>query len=150
MNPISENSDHCISVCNRLLRGELSAVETYAQAIEKYSGSPVAAGLREIRSQHARSATLLSANVREMGGEPEKDSGAWGLFATAVQGAANLFGMGSAIESLQKGEETGLKDYQAALLDEGVMTDCKEMIRENLLPPVLNHIASLEKFEQSV
>lgn len=28
--------DHCINVCNSLLRNELYAVETYGQAIEKY------------------------------------------------------------------------------------------------------------------
>jgi hypothetical protein len=141
--------DHCIGVCNGLLRGELSAVETYGQAIEKYSSSPVVDELRRIRADHSRSANLLSANVREMGGEPEKDSGAWGLFATAVQAAANLFGRDSAIESLQKGEEAGRKDYQQALLDDEVMTDCKLMIREDLLPPIMEHIASLEKLEHA-
>ena len=143
-------NDHCIAVCNGLLRGELSAVETYGQAIEKYAGSPVTEELRRIRSDHSRSATWLSANVREMGGIPEKDSGAWGIFATAVQGAANLFGQDSAIESLQRGEEAGRKDYQHALLDDDVMTDCKLMIREDLLPPIIEHIASLDKLEHAV
>lgn len=145
----NDTHDHCISICNGLLRGELSAVETYGQAIDKYSGSRVVDELRRIRSEHSLSATRLSANVRTMGGEPEKDSGAWGLFAKTIQSAANLFGAESAIESLQHGEEAGLKDYQAALADGEVMADCKELIRGKLLPPVLTHIASLEKLEQS-
>ncbi len=147
---ITPTHDHCIAVCNGLLRGELSAVETYGQAIEKYAGSPVTDELRRIRSDHSRSATWLSANVREMGGEPENDAGAWGLFATAVQGAANLFGENSAIESLQRGEEAGRKDYQEALLDDDVMTNCKLMIREDLLPPIIEHLASLDKLEHAV
>lgn len=142
--------DHCIKVCNGLLRGELSAVETYAQAIEKYSNSTVAHELRRIRSEHSLSANVLSANVRDMGGEPEKDSGAWGLFATAVQAAANLFGTESAIESLVRGEKAGLKNYQAALQDGDVLVECKEIIREKLMPPVLNHIGDLEKLEESM
>lgn len=146
----AEKHDHCIHICNRLLRGELSAVETYGQAIDKYAGSPVVGELRRIRSEHSLSATRLSANVRTMGGKPEKDSGAWGLFAQTIQSAANLFGTESAIESLQHGEESGLKDYEAALADDEVMAECKELIREKLLPPVLTHIASLEKLEQSV
>ncbi len=141
---------HCIDVCNGLLRGELSAVETYGQAIEKYAGSPVTGELRRIRSEHSKSATRLSANVRDMGGEPEKDSGVWGIFATAVQGAANLFGKHSAIEALQRGEEAGRKDYQDALLDDEVMIDCKRMIREDLLPPVIEHIVCLDKLEHAV
>jgi hypothetical protein len=45
--------DHCIDVCNRLLRGERSAVETYDKAIEKYGSEPAAATLRRIRDEHA-------------------------------------------------------------------------------------------------
>jgi hypothetical protein len=30
------DTEHCIKVCNSLLRGEISAVETYDKAIEKY------------------------------------------------------------------------------------------------------------------
>lgn len=153
MNPndhtLTTTHEHCIDVCNGLLRGELSAVETYGQVIDKYAGSPVAEELQRIRADHSRSANWLSANVRDMGGVPGKDSGAWGLFATAVQGAANLFGRDSAIESLQRGEEAGRKDYQAALLDDEVMTECKLMIREDLLPPVIEHITALEKLEHA-
>ena len=145
MNAINE---HCIKVCNSLLRGELSAIQTYGQAIHKYSDSAVSDELRSIRSDHIKSANLLSDHVREMDGEPETDSGSWGVFATAVQGAANLFGANSAMESLQKGEETGRRDYQEALLDDEVMPELKMLIRENLLPPIVRHTAALESLEQ--
>jgi len=108
-------NEPCIKVCNSLLRGELSAIETYGQAIRKHSDSPAAERLRDIRSEHITAAKLLADNVREMGGEPETDSGGWGVFAKTVQGTANLFGPGSAIESLQKGEEAGRGDYESAL-----------------------------------
>lgn len=144
---LTTNHEHCIDVCNSLLRGELAAVETYGQAIGKHSGARVTEELRRIRADHSRSANMLSANVREMGGEPDKDSGAWGLFATAVQAAANLFGADSAIDALRKGEVACRSDYQEALLDDDVMADCKLMIREELLPPVIEHIATLDKLE---
>ncbi len=145
---MNATSEHCIKSCNSLLRGELSAIQTYGQAIHKYPDDAVTDELRGIRSDHIRSANLLSDHIRDMGGDPETDSGAWGTFATAVQGAANLFGAGSAMESLQKGEETGRKDYQEALLDEDVMPEVKTLIREELLPPVQRHIATLESLEQ--
>jgi hypothetical protein len=104
---MNSTNEHCIDVCNSLLRGEISAVETYSRAIEKHASSPVVEELRRIRSEHTRAANLLSANVREMGGEPERDSGAWGMLTAAIQGTANLFGPESAVESLQKGEEIG-------------------------------------------
>lgn len=142
-------TEHCISVCNSLLRGEMAAVDTYGQVLVAHAGSPAIGELRRIRSEHTRAVGLLIDNVREMGGEPDKDSGAWGLFTTAVQGTANLFGEGSARESLQKGEELGRKEYQEALLDPEVMEPCKRMIRDELLPKVIDHIASLEKLEHA-
>lgn len=149
MNTTESTHAHCIDVCNGLLRGELSAVETYEQAIEKHGDSPAAGELRRICSEHSRAVSRLAANVRQMGGEPEEGSGAWGVFANAVQGTANLFGAGSALESLKQGEEAGRKDYQDALLDDDVMPECKLMIRDELLPPVIEHIASLDRLEQA-
>ncbi len=140
--------EHCIDVCNSLLRGELAAIETYGQVIGKHSRARATEELRRIRAVHSHSANLLSANVREMGGEPDQDSGAWGLFATAVQAAANLFGADSAIDVLRQGEVSCRNDYQEALLDDDVMADCKLMIREELLPPVIEHIATLDKLER--
>ncbi len=143
-------NEHCIKICNCLLRGELSAVETYTQVINKHGSSNVVEELRRIRSDHSKSANQLSANVRSMGGQPNSDSGAWGIFATAVQATANLFGTDSAIDSLRRGEESGRSDYQDALLDDEVMADCKALIREDLLPRVIFHIAALENLEKSV
>lgn len=150
MNPTTTHhaTEHCIKVCNGLLRGEISAVDTYGQAMVKHISSSVAHELRAIREEHSESVRRLTANVIEMGGEPEEDAGAWGMFTTVVQATVNLFGAGSAIESLQKGEEMGRHDYEEALADPEVMEECKEMIRNELLPRVLNHIASLEKLEE--
>lgn len=140
----------CIDVCNSLLRGELSAVETYSLAINRFSGKTAITDLQRIRSEHALSAARLSQNVREMGGTPDDGSGAWGVFAKTVQSAANLFGAESAVESLQRGEEKGRTDYEAALKDDDVMDSCKEMIRGELLPRVNHHIATLERLEDSI
>lgn len=152
---IMKTMDHtdtqaCINVCNSLLRGELSAVETYSLAINRYAGKPAIGELQRIRSEHALSAARLSQNVRDMGGTPDEDSGAWGMFAKAVQGAANLFGADSALESLQRGEEKGRSDYRAAIENDDVMPSCKEMIRSELLPRVDHHIATLGRLEETV
>lgn len=146
MNPITH---HSISVCNKLLRGELAAVETYGQVIMKYDTSPEADELRRIRLEHSKSAQLLAANVRTMGGYPTPDSGAWGLFVSAVQGAANLLGEESALESLKQGEELGKQDYEKALQDHNVIEDFRNLIRAELLPPLIKHISILESTEQA-
>jgi len=141
--------DHCISVCNKLLRGEISAVETYGQAIEKHADSFAASELRRIRAEHKSAVEQLSAKVREMGGEPDTSSGAWGTFASAVQGAANMFGEESAVKGLKNGEETGRDDYQDALRDDEVLPATKNMIREKLLPATISHISALERLEET-
>ena len=134
----------CIDVCNRLLRGELSAVETYRQTIRKFEGDPAVTTLRQIQAEHEFAAELLRNNVLEMGGEPSADSGAWGAFANTVQGVAKAFGESSALKSLQQGEEHGLDDYEDALEDDDVMAGCKEMIRAELMPRSRQHIVALQ------
>lgn len=146
---MTTDSKHCIDVCNRLLRGERSAVETYDKAISKYGDKPVLDDLHAIRAEHATAVNELEANVRSMGGEPETDSGAWGALANTVQSAANLFGSGSALEALESGEEMGASDYRAALEDDEVMPECKSLIRGTLLPRTEAHIAKLKMLERA-
>lgn len=143
----TDSNEACIQVCNSLLRGELSAVETYSLAINHYAGKPAVPELQKIRTEHALSAARLSQNIREMGGTPEDESGAWGVFAKVVQGAANLFGEDSALESLKKGEEKGRSDYEAALEGNEMMDSHKETVRSELLPRVNHHIATLDRLE---
>lgn len=143
------DTNHCIEVCNRLLRGERSAVETYDKALAKYGSESAAAELSRIRDEHAEAVATLEENVRSMGGEPDHESGAWGAFANTVQQSANLMGENSAIESLQTGEKTGRNDYEKALHDEEVMTDCKELIRSRLLPCIDEHISTLEQLQKA-
>jgi hypothetical protein len=135
----------CIDVCNRLLRGELSACETYRQTIGKFDGDPAVATLRQILGQHEFASELLRNNVLEMGGEPSTHSGAWGTFAHSVQGLAKLFGESTALSGLKQGEEHGLDDYEDALEDEEVMSGCKEMIRTDLMPRTRQHIQMLQQ-----
>jgi uncharacterized protein (TIGR02284 family) len=140
----SLDNSACIDICNRLLRGELSAVETYGQTLRKFADDPAASTLRKIQSDHEAAAGLLRENVLNMGGEPSKDSGAWGAFAQTTQGMAKVFGESAALKSLQQGEEHGLKDYTDALEDEDMMPKCKDLVRGDLLPRTRRHLAALK------
>lgn len=142
------NTNHCIDVCNRLLRGEQSAVASYSKAIVAFEEDKAAPPeLREILEDHRAAVLTLTENVRSMGGEPSPDSGAWGAFATSVQGTANFLGDKSAIASLKTGEKAGKKDYEAALDDDAVMPECKNLIRSDLLPATERHIQALDLLE---
>ncbi|MBK1826671.1 DUF2383 domain-containing protein [Haloferula rosea] len=144
MNTNTKNNEKCIDVCNSLLRGEISAVETYNKVIEKYRGEDEIPELIRIKREHESSVSRLRANVVEMGGTPSEDSGAWGSLTKAITSTANLFGEESAINVLRQGEEHGLNDYEKALENGDVMPSCKDMIRDELLPRVREHIGKLE------
>ncbi len=144
MKSTTTHNEECIDVCNSLLRGELSAVETYNQTITKFEGDPAVGTLIQMRGEHQRAVELLRTNVTQMGGTPSTDSGAWGIFAQASQGVAKLFGESSALKGLQQGEEHGREEYEDALDDDDVMPACKEMIRSELLPHTQRHIATLK------
>jgi hypothetical protein len=100
---------------NRCLRSELSAIETYRQALDRdrkeYGTSTDFQRLSEILRDHEDAASRLREAVRRVGGEPSSDSGAWGTWSKMIMGAAKLFGDRAALKSLKEGEESGLGDY---------------------------------------
>src|SRR6187401_1583559 len=88
---------------NSLLRGEISAVETYTQALKKVEGHPACSTLETLRKDHVEAANVLRRHVAAKGEESAKGSGAWGAFAKSVEGTAKLFGNKSAIQALKEG-----------------------------------------------
>lgn len=137
----------CINACEKLLRGEISAVETYRQAIEKFQNQPEATVLADIQRDHEESASVLRNHLIEMGALPKNDSGIWGDFAKAVEGTAKIFGESTALAALIQGEKIGVSDYESALGDEGVMESIKIEIRNTLIPRLHNHISALEQLK---
>src|SRR3954453_1804696 len=93
---------------NSFLRGELSAVETYRQALTKLQSHRDI--LKECERSHAARVTALADEVRRRGGSPSQTSGLWGQFATAVEGSAATMGEKLAIAALEEGEDHGRDD----------------------------------------
>lgn len=135
----------CIDVCNSLLRGELSAVETYDQAIDKFRDDPERRALEGIRSDHQRSVGRLRQHLIDMGARPATDSGAWGGFAQAVEGTAKLLGESPALAALEQGETHGIDEYEEAVRNPKVMDEIKTVIRQDLLPALSDHVSTLDR-----
>ena len=137
---------------NSLLRGEISAAETYRMAIDKIADSTTTVAnaglLREIQEEHGRAAQGLRDRIRELGGEAADSSGAWGVWAKTVQGTMNLLGDASSLKALKEGEEHGLKDYQEALDD--VDATSAQLIQNQLIPAQQRHINLLDQLINSV
>jgi hypothetical protein len=101
-----------VDTLNKFLRGELSAVETYQQALEKLRESAFVIQLADVRRAHEDRVQFLRQEISRLGGRSADSSGPWGGFAKLVEGGAKLFGEKAAISALEEGEDHGLKLYR--------------------------------------
>ncbi|MFZ5896169.1 MAG: DUF2383 domain-containing protein [Myxococcota bacterium] len=127
------NNSQTIEQLNSFLRGELSAVETYRQALEKIGPtSPVATQLQACARSHESRVQMLAQEVLQLGGEPAKSSGVWGTFAKLLEGGAQAFGEKAAISVLEEGEDHGRDDYRRDL--ESLSAPARRLIEMHVLP----------------
>jgi len=134
-----------ISTLNGLLRGELSAVETYNQAIKQLAQEPIRA-LVENRDDHARRVGVLTQQVTIVGGNPETSSGVWGSFAKLVEKSASLAGRKAIIAALEEGEDRGLADYRKA--SDTLDASSRRVVDTDLLPAQKHSHARMSELKQ--
>jgi len=144
------NSQHSIDVCNSLLQGERSAVELYDRAIEHLQPFSESSVLARIRDEHRDAVGMLERQVYELGGAPMENAGAWGAVAHAILSLSTWLGERAALQVLMLGEAGAEGFYESALEDQKVISDCKRMIRANLLPRTDEHVGCLEDLTDSV
>jgi len=136
-----------IEVANSLLRGEISAVETYEQAIKKLNEGEhksIADELTRIRNEHSQASGALRQFVTKNGGDPSEGAGLWGVFANSVACAAKMFGPETVIDALKQGEQHGLAEYEKAAENPDISESCRAIIR-NQLPLEHEHLLDLER-----
>jgi uncharacterized protein (TIGR02284 family) len=146
----SDTASKLVDQLNSLLRGEISAAETYRMAIDKVAAdaTPNAGLLREIQEEHGRAAQGIRDRIREIGGEAADSSGAWGAWAKTVQSTMNLLGDTSSLKALKEGEEHGLHDYERAVKD--VDSTSAQLLQNQLIPAQRRHIDLLDQLINSV
>jgi uncharacterized protein (TIGR02284 family) len=132
-------------ILDKLLRGEISAAETYSQAIDKFSGRQEAPALQQFRDDQVEARNQLRRHVHDKGGQPETRSGTRGAFAKSVEGTAKAFGKTPALKALKEGEEQGVSDYESALQDRSLPPECRSLIENDLLPHCRQHIQGLDR-----
>jgi uncharacterized protein (TIGR02284 family) len=129
---------------NRLLRGEMAAIETYQQALSKCDQQECLGDLRHILEQHREAASVLRQHVAQRGEEPSDSSGIWGSFAQLVTGTAKLLGTAATFRALKEGEDHGQSEYESALADPDLDPECRDLIVKTLLPRTRAHIQRLD------
>ena len=121
-----------VNVLNSFLRGEISAVETYRQALEKIEAAPVRTQLQDCMQSHARRVDVLRQQIQSLGGEPSDGSGIWGTFAKAVEGGAKVLGEKAAVAALEEGEDHGRNEYKQELNKLDDMT--RAFVQSRIMP----------------
>lgn len=134
-----------IDTLHSLQRGELAATETYQQILKNFQGFAEVIELKEIQKDHRSAANTLRQHIRNHGDVPEKSSGTWGAFAKIVEGSAKMFGQSLALKALKEGEEHGINDYEHALADQEILSDCRALIETELLPQTRTHVRTLDR-----
>jgi len=115
-----------------LCRGELSAVETYNTALASASLGHLRPQLMQCQRSHQNRVHLLGWRIHLLGGTPPESSGAWGVFAKAIESTATVLGEKTAIAALEEGEDHGLNEYRSRLPE--LDPDTADFVSARLLP----------------
>lgn len=135
---------------NSFLRGEISAVETYRQALESDSikASAHGAKLAECKQSHEQRVAILTEEIRKLGGTPAEGSGVWGAFAKIVEGGAAALGEKTAIAALEEGEDHGNKDYKTDV--EKLDAAARAFVEQKVLPLQLRTHANMSALKKQL
>lgn len=139
---------HNIKTLDTLLKDELSAMETYHQALNKLRENAALGEseyLMPIYEGHKYAVSSLQAEIRQLGESPSDGSGAWGVWAELIMGGANLLGKTAVLKTLQEGEKSGAEDYEKALQDSELSSNIRSLIETKLLPAQQSHIRTLDQ-----
>ena len=133
-----------VRTLNSLLRSEISATESYSQAIPRVArhASDVEV-LRTIAKEHGTAVKTIRSEIERHGGKPDETSGVWPALTKTVDGPASVFGDAVALQTLKDGEARGLEDYRDALQRFNDATG--EFIARSLIPAQEKHIRKLDE-----
>lgn len=121
-----------IDTLNNLLKGELSAIESYGEALRKVDGDYVTNILNQAQNSHLERADKLREAIAKSGGTPAESSGAWGSFAKLVTSTAGNIGDKAIINALEEGEDIGSNEYEWKILE--MHGDNHRFVRDELWP----------------
>ncbi|OJT23188.1 ferritin [Archangium sp. Cb G35] len=137
-----------VETLNSFLRGEISAVETYRQAIGRVSDERLRSQLEDCMHDHEHRVEAIRERVEKLGGKPVEGSGVWGAFAKLVQGGADLLGDKTAIQALEEGEDHGLADYQRDM--DKTHGEARRFVRMELLPSQKRTHAQMSRLKKTL
>lgn len=136
---------------NELIRGEMSAVQSFDTVIGKLKNTEDRDTLNMIRQDHVRAVEKLKSyqgdNFKASSGDTTS-SGPWGSLTSAFAGGASFFGDKTAIKALKMGEEHGINEYRELLRNQDISSDLRRVVETELLPQQERHLSTINKYLQ--
>lgn len=129
---------------DEILRGEISAVESYKQVLEKVADGPEVFRLKQFLGDHVRAVSYWEKESRISGHSPEKSSSTWGTAVEAFVGASKLIGDETTLKALRLGERHGLSNYEKMLESDLINLKQKEDIKNVFIPNQRRHIEGID------
>src|SRR5579871_1980238 len=117
---------------NALLKNELSAIETYNQALSKFQDKHGQEVLRGCQQSHIERANKLRTAISKLNEAPTEDIGLGGKFAKLVMAGADKMGDQAIVIALQADEGEWTADYEWRLVS--MHGDHRPLVKEELVP----------------
>ena len=137
-----------LKTMDKLLKNELSAVETYLQVLTKFraeENTSEAAFLLPIYMGHENAVSSLQNHIREMGDTPvthPSNGGAWTKF---IQGGKKMFALQTALPLLLEAEKNCAADYEQVLHNHQLPLSIRCLIEWKLLLIQKSHTRILDQ-----
>ncbi|MBW8911996.1 MAG: PA2169 family four-helix-bundle protein [Sphingomonas sp.] len=127
------STDTDVSTLNSLIKTTLDSVKGFEDAAENVDATRFSSQFREFAQERRQVVTMLQAEVRRLGGNPEDDSS---FLAAAHRTFMNLKDAvtgrddKAVVEEVERGEDYIKEKYQAALRDTDVSPQVRQVIEE--------------------
>lgn len=141
---ISDQQNHSaeLMVLTCMLRTELAAADSYAQAMQNFEEPRLLSDLENMREEHLWAQTELREKITRMGGELVDSPGPWSTCAAVTGGVP---GAATALAALKQGEEQAINQFEDSLRRDDLDADCKNLIRTHLLSDSRKHVEELNR-----
>jgi len=133
---------------DELIRGEISAVESFRTVLGKIKDTSERSALEQMLQDHVRAVDKLKRFAEPEFESEAETSGPWGAFTTAFAGGASFFGDKAALSALKVGEQHGINEYQEAIKDNSINQEVRTLIQTELLPNQERHLQKINQYLQ--
>lgn len=142
---MTKRADRCVFALNSLLKKELSAIESYEDALSRFAGETLVDDLVLIRNEHFSAVETLREHVINLGGDPCMRSSPWGSFALEISSTSSLLQPEATLAALRRGEENGLTNSEEVAAHDELPEEDRKLISSQLLPQLRMHMQTLDR-----